>query len=278
MDSLVAFTEAGDRLTAEPADTLSLSLDGSFAAALEGEDVRSNLVWRAAETLAARLGRSPAVRLTLAKELPVAAGIGGGSSDAAAALLLLGRLWADPAMPAERLRAMLVEIATGLGADVPMCLEGRPVLARGIGELLSPVPALAEAGVLLVNPRVPLPTPAVFRARSGPFSDPGTLEAEAAASPGALARPESLARALSAQRNDLEAAAVGLVPAIGEVLRQLARSPGCLLARMSGSGATCFGLYPDEAAAKHAAAEIAAAEPGWWCRPTRLAVRDASGC
>jgi 4-diphosphocytidyl-2-C-methyl-D-erythritol kinase len=257
LDSLVVFADAGDALRAVPAATLSLTLDGPFAAALAGE--RDNLVLRAARALAASADAPPGAALHLTKTLPVASGLGGGSADAAAALRLLARLW--------RLRldaARLHAIARGLGADVPVCLAGRAAFVGGIGERLDPAPALPPAGLVLVNPGVPLATPSVFKARAGAFSSPGRFDS-------APRDACELASLLAARANDLTEAATVLVPAVGEVLAALAASPDCLLARMSGSGATCFGLYRDAAAAARAAAWLAGRRREWWVAPTALA-------
>jgi 4-diphosphocytidyl-2-C-methyl-D-erythritol kinase len=252
LDSLVAFVDIGDRLRAEPATSLSLTVDGPEAAdlAAAGDD---NLVLRAARLLADRAGVSASAALHLDKHLPVAAGIGGGSSDAAAALLALKRLWrislADEALYA---------LGARLGADIPACLYGRAVWVGGVGERLEPSGPLPEAGILFVNPRRALPTAAVFAARRGPFGHVGRFAP-------VPCKASALARALMACRNDLTEAAIGLVPEIAAVLARLGRLPGCLLARMSGSGATCFALFANRAGAEEARAVVAAAEPRWWC-------------
>ena len=250
LDSLVVFAGAGDVLRAGPAEDLSLALEGPFAEGLRAEP--DNLVLRAARALAAAAGIAPRARLVLEKRLPVASGIGGGSADAAAALRLLARLW-GLALPA----AEMARLAAGLGADVPVCLAGQPTRMQGIGEILLPAPRLpAEpVGLVLVNPGVALPTPPVFRARTGPFSP-------AAALPAAWADARAMAADLAALGNGLEAAAISLCPAIAEVLTALRGLEGCLLARMSGSGATCFALFPDPVAAEAAASRVARA--GWW--------------
>jgi 4-diphosphocytidyl-2-C-methyl-D-erythritol kinase len=252
LDSLVAFVDIGDRLRAEPAASLSLAVDGPEAADLAavGDD---NLVLRAARLLADRAGITAGAALHLDKHLPVAAGIGGGSSDAAAALLALNRLW-QISLEDEALWAL----GARLGADVPACLYRRAVWVGGIGERLEPAGPLPEAGILLVNPRRALPTAAVFAARRGPFGRVGRF----APMPSTAS---ALARALMPCRNDLTEAAIGLVPEIAAVLSRLARLPGSLLARMSGSGASCFALFADRAAAEEARAVVAAAEPRWWC-------------
>ena len=168
LDSLAVFPAVGDALRATPAEVLSLALAGPFGGALQAEP--DNLVLRAARGLAELTGVRTGAYLTLAKTLPVASGIGGGSADAAAALRLLGRLW-GVAPAAEALRAL----ALRLGADVPVCLAGRPARMGGVGEVLSPAPALPAFGLVLINPGVAVATPEVFRARVGPFSAPAAL-------------------------------------------------------------------------------------------------------
>jgi 4-diphosphocytidyl-2-C-methyl-D-erythritol kinase len=252
VDSLVAFADIGDRVTAEPAAALSLEVSGPEAAALVsvGHD---NLVLRAARLLADHTGVAAGAALHLEKNLPVAAGIGGGSSDAAAALLALRQLWHTP-IDDEALR----ELGAKLGADVPSCLCRRAVWVGGIGECLDPAGALPEAGLLLVNPRRPLPTASVFAARRRPFSEAARfapMPREALGLAGALAR----------RRNDLTEPAIGLVPEIGAVLASLCELPGALLSRMSGSGATCFALFEGRAEAETARAALVAAAPAWWC-------------
>lgn len=258
LDSLVAFADIGDRLSAAPAAALSLSLSGPESAGLArlGDD---NLVLRAARRLAACAGISHGAALHLEKHLPIAAGIGGGSSDAAAALRALARLWRGN-IAATALEA----IAAELGADVPVCLFGRAAWVGGIGEHLVPAAPLPPAGILLANPRRMLPTADVFRARVGPFSASGRFDPMPRDAAG-------LARALAQRGNDLTESALALVPEIGAVLGRLAALPGALLARMSGSGATCFALFARRADAERAAALLAAAEPGWWCAAGALA-------
>jgi len=256
LDSLVAFAGVGDTLDFTPAATLTLEVGGPTAGLIPSQG--ENIVLKAARLLAEAAGvtRGAAIRLT--KRLPVAAGIGGGSADAAAALKGLMRLW-DVTLPAERLAAL----ALSIGADVPVCLAGRPMRMQGIGEVLEPAPALPAAWLVLVNPMVPLHTPPVFKARQGPFS-----AAEPLTQSPADAR--ALAAALAARRNDLTQPAISIEPVVGEVLAALAAGEGCLLARMSGSGATCFGLYATEAEARAAATRLQAAWPGWWVAPAVL--------
>lgn len=248
LDSLVVFAGAGDRLRLEPAGALSLSLEGSEGAALAAEP--DNLVLRAARLLAGAAGIPAIGRLRLEKNLPAASGIGGGSADAAAALRLLDRAWGLGTAP-----EALADLAARLGADVPVCLECCATRMQGVGEILAGAPVMPEAcGIVLANPRLPLPTPAVFRARQGDFTPAATL-------PAGWADAAAMARSLAACRNDLEEAAISLCPAVAEVLAALAALPGCLLARMSGSGATCFALFPNAEMAESAAAMLPDA---WW--------------
>lgn len=241
------FAGAADVLHAEAADNLSLRLAGPFAPGLQAEP--DNLVLRAARALAAHAGVPARARLTLDKHLPVASGIGGGSADAAAALRLLARLW--QVQPAE---GDLLPIASTLGADVPVCLESRSARMGGIGEVLTPAPAMPEYGILLVNPGIAVSTPEVFRCRTGAFSAAASL-------PPGWPDAHAMAADLAALGNDLEAPATQLRPEILDVLAWLRTRPGCLLARMSGSGATCFALFSTAAAARH---EAGAAPADWW--------------
>ena len=226
IETIFAFCEEGDVVSAAPAETLSLEVTGPFAGALAGEG--DNLVLRAARAVGATAA------LTLDKRLPVAAGLGGGSADAAAVLRLFGGTMAD---------------AAALGADVPACLLGRTARGEGRGDQIEPleIPGLSGTPVLLVNPNVPLPTGPVFQGWDG--IDRGPL------------------RGWESGRNDLEGPARALVPEIGAVLDSLS---GARIARLSGSGATCFGLYDSETARDAAAARIATLKPGWWLSRTRL--------
>jgi 4-diphosphocytidyl-2-C-methyl-D-erythritol kinase len=259
LDSLVAFTEYGDVVEAVPADELSLTMDGPFGAALAG-DPAENLVLRAARLLAEAAGVAPRAGLRLTKNLPIASGIGGGSSDAAATLLALSDLW--DIRPAA---GDLARLGLKLGADVPVCLAGRPARLEGIGERIGPAPELPPAPIVLVNPGIGLATPAVFRARTGPFS---AGAGPAGVLPTAPPDPAALARALALYENDLAAPAVTLLPVIADVLAMLDAAPGRLIARMSGSGATCFALFAEGSAAEEAAE--AATQRGWWAIATRL--------
>ncbi len=246
LETLFAFAQHGDILTAQPGETLSLSITGPFADGLSAGD--DNLVLRAGHALRARFGVQSGAHLTLEKRLPIAAGIGGGSADAAAALRLLSRLWDCHD------EAALLEIAAALGADVPACLAARTVRGEGVGDALTPVNSedLAGMALLLVNPRIACPTGPVFKAWDG-------------VDRGALMAGDPLAVALAA-RNDLAAPAMGLVPEIRTILDAL-QNAAPVLARMSGSGATCFALYACDADRDAAADTL---DPAWWTLKTRL--------
>ena len=250
LDSLVAFAAFGDRLSLAPADKLTLEVEGPFADSLAGDS--DNLVLKAASLLRTRFNTTRGARIRLEKRIPLAAGLGGGSADAAAALQGLARLW-ELSARAEDLAALGLE----LGADVPVCLAGRPAFVGGIGERLDRASPLPEAGLVLVNPRIPLSTPAVFAAREGQFSASARWTRR-------VPDPGALARLLADRRNDLTRPALALAPEIGDVLAALTALPGVLLARMSGSGATCFGLTHGRTEAEAAAEALRMEQPGWW--------------
>jgi 4-diphosphocytidyl-2-C-methyl-D-erythritol kinase len=247
LDSLVVFAGAADSLRVASAPALTLQVDGPEGAALAAEP--DNLVLRAARALAAAAGKPPRAALALHKALPVASGIGGGSADAAAALRALNALW-GLGWTTERLAA----VALPLGADIPACVASVPCRMGGVGEVLGPAPRLPPFGLVLANPRVALATPAVFSARAGGFSAPAEL-------PAGWADAGAMAGDLAALRNDLEPPAIALCPPVAEVLAALRALPGCLLARMSGSGATCFAVFADASAARAAATLL---PDGWW--------------
>jgi 4-diphosphocytidyl-2-C-methyl-D-erythritol kinase len=257
LDSLIVFADTGDEIGLAPADRLSLAIDGPFGAGLEAGP--GNLVLRAAHALQQLTGTRAGAAIRLTKNLPVASGIGGGSADAAATLAGLCGLW--DAAPG---RAALLDIAAQLGADVPVCLDGVPSFVGGIGEELAPARGLPPAWLLLANPGVATPTPAVFKARQGPFSRPARWSEP----------PRDFAEFAARLRgcaNDLTEAAISVTPAIRDVLVALAALPGCALARLSGSGATCFGLFADADSAHTAAAGLRAAQPGWWIKAAPIA-------
>jgi 4-diphosphocytidyl-2-C-methyl-D-erythritol kinase len=244
LESLVVFAGVGDDLSAEPADELTLAVEGPRAAGVPVDG--RNLVLRAAEMMG---GGGAAIRLV--KRLPHAAGIGGGSSDAAAALRMLSRLWGVP-VPGD---------VAALGADVPVCLRApAPQRMAGVGEVVTMVPVLPEAALVLVNPGVEVPTPAVFRSLDR-RDNPGLPEV-----PSGMEYPAFVVW-LAGTRNDLQPAAVGIAPVIGEVLAAL-RAAGADVAVMSGSGATCVGVTRDMAAAQRVADAVA--RPGWWVAPAPM--------
>jgi 4-diphosphocytidyl-2-C-methyl-D-erythritol kinase len=251
LDSLVVFADVGDCLHAEPADELTFALRGPFRDALDNEP--DNLVLKAARLFAASRGKAVCLRLVLDKQLPVASGLGGGSADAAATLRLLARQWGLDGAAAMLMR----RLAPALGADVSACLVSRAARVGGIGERVARIEGLPACGIALLNPGIGLSTRDVFEARRGPFSAPATLDRR-------WPNVEVLAHNLSALSNDLEATAVALCPPIADVLAALRAQPGCLLARMSGSGPTCFGVFPSPATAAEAAASAVARRPGWW--------------
>ncbi len=240
LESLVVFAGVGDGLAFEPADQLSLEIDGPFGVDLDLDP--DNLVVHAARALAAHAGREPDAAIVLTKNLPVASGIGGGSADAAAALRGLVRLW-NLSVP----DAALAGIAAGLGSDVPVCLAGKASWMEGRGEQVTAAQDVPSVAAVLVNPRVAVPTGPVFKALK-------TRRGVGAVSHEVRARDVTgLATYLKLTSNDLQAPAIGIAPVIGEVLSELSRMPGCLLWRMSGSGATCFGLFEDDDTAAMAA-------------------------
>ena len=257
--SLVAFADVGDGVTVEPAERLSLTVTGPFGQGLN--DGGDNLILTALRALGAASGAGdPALAVSLDKQLPIAAGLGGGSSDAGAALKaareVLGLSLDD---------AALAGIAASVGADGPMCLHARAAWAEGRGDRLTFEPRLPPLPAILINPGAPSPTGAVYRAYD-------------AGQPAAADRPDppgewtvsAVIDWLAAQRNDLEAPAVALEPAIGVALGEAARLPGVRLVRMSGSGATAFALFDSPEASSEAARGLSIARPDWWVRATTL--------
>jgi 4-diphosphocytidyl-2-C-methyl-D-erythritol kinase len=296
LESLVVFAGVGDRLALVPGRALSLTVRGPTAAA--AGELDNNLVLKAARALAERVAGLRIGRFELSKRLPVAAGLGGGSSDAAAALRLLARAnritFDDP---------RLMDAARGTGADVPVCLDPRPRIMCGIGDILSDPLDLPRLSAVLINPGVAVPTKDVFAAlklktsaTSIALSTPSPLVGEGWGggwlseatilrqgrtptpnpSPQGGGERTALLAALVADRNDLEAPAVGLQPVIGDVLSGLRQLSGCRLARMSGSGATCFGLFDSSRAAAAAARALREGHPSWWVRATPLGSRVAT--
>jgi 4-diphosphocytidyl-2-C-methyl-D-erythritol kinase len=261
LQSLAVFTDAADNLAIAEADDLSLSLDGRFAAGLMGEG--DNLVLKAARALAAHAGRTASVHISLTKNLPVASGIGGGSADAAATLRALAGLW-----QLDTDEAALCGIAAALGSDIPVCVLSRPAFMEGRGEILTPIESLPRLPLLLVNPGVKVPTKDAFAAlrqrRGAEMTLPRARFTDLA----------DLLRFLEITSNDLEAPAIGLAPVIGEVLSALKSLPGARFVRMSGSGATCFALMPDDDGCARAAAMLREKHPEWWVQATAVPGRN----
>jgi 4-diphosphocytidyl-2-C-methyl-D-erythritol kinase len=265
LESLVAFAGVGDALTFAPGGALTLAVSGPTAQA--AGDNADNLVLKAARALAGRIADLTLGGFALSKRLPVAAGLGGGSADAAAALRLLARA-NGVALDDPR----LMQAAQATGSDVPVCLDPKPRLMRGVGDVLSAPLDLPRLFAVLVNPGVAVSTRDVFAAlnlasvpASGGASSPTPLVSE-----GWGGEPTAFVAALAKERNDLEAPAIELEPAIANVLAVLQALPGCRLARMSGSGATCFGLFPTNAAAAAVARTLRVGYPQWWVRATVL--------
>lgn len=255
LDTLMVFMDLADRLTVAPSDSLSLAVEGPFAANLPS-DSESNLVMKAARALANAAGIEPTGQMTLTKNLPVSAGLGSGSSDAAAALKALSRHWEVPAGAVD-----LAALGLEIGSDIPGCLEAQSIFVGGIGDRIDATPPLPPVEMLLVNPGVQLSTKSVFEARKGGFSP----EARFSKGPGDV---RGLADLLEVRTNDLTDPAIRLSPVIEEVLAAIDAAPGCRLARMSGSGATCFGLFDDAETAVRAKDQLQ--RENWWCGVTRL--------
>ena len=262
IDSVIAFAEEADILTATPADEISLEIDGPFAAALT--DNSDNLVLRAARALSDTATVPGGAALNLTKNLPVAAGIGGGSADAAATLRLLPQLW-----QLDVDRAILGRIALSLGADVPACLDGETLRATGAGEKLEKAPTLPAMEIVLVNNGRPVETGAVFSAHGGTFSEP-------APAPLQFDDAASAARWFGALGNDLLDPACRIEPSIPDVLAALEAEDGCLLAQLSGSGATCFAIFETRDTSSAAALRLSEAHPDWWIRASRFRGRPAA--
>lgn len=257
LDSLVAFAAVHDTITIEPSHNLELTTDGPFGTGLP--TTSDNLVLRAAEQLRSLADISEGARITLSKQLPIASGIGGGSADAAATIKGLVRLWGIHPGHYD-----LSGLALGLGADVPICLYGQAAFMGGIGEQIEPLAYFPDVPMVLVNPGVGVSTPAIFKARKSEFSLPGQFDTP-------LTSAEALIKILKDSRaNDLAQPAIETEPIIGDVLAAIEATTGCQLSRMSGSGATCFGLYATQADADRAADQIKTSQPEWWCVSTRL--------
>ncbi|MGH6923640.1 MAG: 4-(cytidine 5'-diphospho)-2-C-methyl-D-erythritol kinase [Propylenella sp.] len=280
LDSIAVFADCADVIAVEPAEELSVAVSGPFASHAPAD--RSDLAYRAAEAFCTHVGRAPALRIRVEKNIPAGAGLGGGSADAAAVLSALDDFYAA-GVPADELSA----IGLRLGADVPMCLAGHALRARGVGEEILRIESWPPLPLVLVWPGRAVSTAAVFSAlddlRSGQGAESSPLrggrwlqgnhreavgEGMPLREPPAAKTVAALAAWLAGCCNDLEASALRLAPEIGDVLAALRTTPGCLLARMSGSGSACFGLFRETADAEAAAAQITAARRDWWVRAT----------
>lgn len=258
--SLIAFADVGDRVSVKAAKQTSFRLMGPFGKSLEGDP--DNLVLQAERALVdwaveRKLETQP-VEITLEKNIPVASGIGGGSADAAATLLLLSSYWSLPIGVDD-----LAKIGLTLGADVPVCLRSAPTMVSGVGEILAPVDNLPRFSFVLANPRVEVPTSQVFKAlnvRSGAATYTSFQN---------FATARDLAMVLDRLTNDLAPPAKTIAPVIMKVESELAQTTNCLIARMSGSGATCYGLYENDADAAVAAETLSRKHPDWWVKATR---------
>jgi 4-diphosphocytidyl-2-C-methyl-D-erythritol kinase len=257
LESLVVFARTGDRISFAHAGELELALEGQFGAALHAEP--DNLVLRAARALREKAGIGAGATMRLGKSLPVASGIGGGSADCAAALRGLMKLW-DVDLPPQELNAL----AASLGSDVPVCVGSAPAWMEGRGEKVTPLTAIPDLSMLLVNPRVPVPTGRVFAGLK-------TRRGIGFEKPRGFSDAASLLGYLRQTSNDLEAPARDVAPEVGQVLDALSACPGVGLARMSGSGATCFALFEKDSDATAAEAALTRAHPHWWVVATSMA-------
>lgn len=258
LDSLIVFVDFGDHVTLIARAPYTLSISGPFARTLLEERKSDNLVWRAATAFAERVGRTLDTSIHLQKLLPIAAGLGGGTTDATACLRALARLWnIDPS------HTVLKEVAQTIGCDGAVCLYPRPWFIGGVGESLFPAPSLPPCSLVLINPRIPLSTTEIFQNFKGPFSLPGRFQV-------APKNLHDFVTLLSQRHNDLTTTAIQKLPLISEILSVLKMTPGCHLARISGSGATCFGLYESPYQAQKAADSIQQQHPQWWVQYVTL--------
>ncbi len=261
LDSLVCFADTGDELILEAADRFEFTIEGPFSSQLSNDDISENTVVKAAYLWAAATGKDLNVKITLIKNLPSGAGIGGGSADAAATLRALQEFW-SVSVPEKKLH----DIALNIGSDVPVCLESKSVIMQGTGDILLPAPELQELFALLIWPGQKTPTPDVFKNRSSAFSGNANLKSS-------YNNTETLIDDLTSQtRNDLELSATELFPIINDALNVLKREENCLFVRMSGSGSTVFGIFKNQEDLDTAAKNIRSSQPNWWVQPCRAAV------
>ncbi len=256
LDSLVVFPEIGDNISIEKADGIELSSYGPFSDFLPSTS--ENIVIRAAKWLKAVANVKVGAKITLCKNLPVSSGVGGGSSDAATVISLLKRFW-NVSLDQNK----LMKSALSLGADIPVCLKRQSSYIGGVGEVLISPPTIPAFWLVLVNPGIPVETAKVFSSHSPNFSPISRFNKSPKDA-------QSLAVLLSERKNDLENSAISLFPEIAEVLNSLANIPNILISRMSGSGATCFGLFEDPSSAKLAEQLLKEEHPAWWIKKTQL--------
>jgi 4-diphosphocytidyl-2-C-methyl-D-erythritol kinase len=258
LESLVGFCEFGDTLTIEPSELLSLSIQGTLAEELQA-DAHHKLVMQAATQLRIRTGCILGAKITLDKQIPISAGLGGGSSDAGAVIEGLSRYW-----KLWDIAALKHALAVDLGADVPVCVRPQTAFVGGIGEQVTPVSLECEVYVLLVNPNIALPTAQVFRHFKSEYAKPEPMPARR------ITSFDALIDGLAGKRNMLEEAATEIAPAIADMLYALRSTAGCRMAAMAGSGATCFGLYRTQAELEDAAQQMQRTFLSWWIQPTKL--------
>jgi len=267
LESHVVFTEYGDVVEVCPAAELLLEIIGEFAEAFAGEDIEKNLVWKAAEALQAYLPEPSGAKITLTKNLPIGSGIGGGSADAAATIRALCQLWRLEIPENE-----LAQIALKLGSDVPVCLYAKSAMMRGIGEEISPAEPPAQKYIVLINPLIPLSTAEVFLSLRGGLDD-AAIQSLSLGGSGLLPAASSACSRnddLAGYINHLQPAAIQKLPIIAELLAAIEATDNCRFAQMSGSGATCFGLYDSENDARSAAQKLRAQYLQMWCINTKL--------
>ena len=260
IESLVAFARLGDGLSLHPDMDITLETAGPFASALGGED---NLILEAANRVKERCPGVQFGAFTLEKNLPVAAGLGGGSADAGAALRLIGR--ANPGVISPRI---MEEVACGLGADVPACLVSHAAVMQGRGEKLSVLEDLPTLDMVLVNPGIPLAAGDVYTALEAPLLEDNFVTDDSGQM--SFVSDDELLKHISIAGNDLQSPAKKLAPVIGDVLAELSLIEGCEAAQMSGSGSTCFGVFDNAGHAASARDRLHAAHPDWWVVSTRL--------
>lgn len=254
LQSLVVFADMGDELVLEPSDFFSLSIEGEFAGGLQS-NIGHNLVSRAAAVLSDVSNVQPHGRITLTKNLPIGAGLGGGSADAACALHLLAEYW--------KWGSPLHPLAEKLGSDIPACLFSTPLWMEGAGEVITLVQLDIDIPILLVNPRCEVSARDVYQRLTPPYDMPIRRPTHLTSLPG-------LIEFLGNTHNTLETPAIELEPAISDVLEALAELPGCMMGRMSGSGSTCFGIFPTQEACKMAQYALHRTHPHWWARATTI--------